>query len=66
MKIAIALELAVQLLTQLNQISALITKAQGEGRDTLTDDELENIITVDDGARGALQVAIEKARTEGR
>lgn len=66
MKIAIALELAVQLLSQLTHISALIQKAQAEGRDTLTDDELDAVITTDDAARGALESAIEQATKEGR
>ena len=45
----------------IQQVSALIQKAQAEGRDTFTEDEWKNIVGADDQARAFLADAIARA-----
>lgn len=62
--ISIAISLAnagMSLLERSGAISALINKAQGEGRTTLTKAEWDAVIAMDDAARDKLQDAIDKA-----
>lgn len=55
------IETATQAMGMVKQVSALISKAQAEGRD-ITDAELNAIEATDDAARAALVAAIAKAR----
>lgn len=52
---------ALNMMSQAQQISALIQKAQAEGRTTFTADEWAQIQAVDANARAALVAAITKA-----
>lgn len=63
--IGLALELAIQLLTQSQRISTLVAAAQSEGRD-LTGDEWAAITSDADASRAALVDANAKARAAGR
>lgn len=54
MTIAAAVELLLALATNAGQISALISKAKAEGRDTLTPEEWASILSADDAARKKL------------
>jgi hypothetical protein len=49
----------LELLTKANVVSQLVNKAQNEGRDTLTQEEWNSVIKMDDDARNKLQAAIE-------
>ena len=59
--ITLALEVALQLLSKSQEISAMIAKAQGEGRTQLTAAEWDSVIAADDAARAALVEAIAAA-----
>lgn len=61
-----AITLLIALLNNAAQISALLQKAQSEGRDSLTTDEWDSITRSDDIAREQLVAAIAKAKEEGR
>lgn len=52
------LTVASRAMAQAQQISALVLKAQAEGRDQLTDEEWAQIRAADDAARAALVGAI--------
>ena len=52
------LTVATRAMAQAQQISALVLKAQAEGRDQLTDEEWAQIRAVDDAARAGLVNAI--------
>ena len=54
------LTVATRAMAQAQQISALVLRAQTEGRDTLTDDEWAQVLAVDDAARADLVKAIER------
>jgi hypothetical protein len=60
-----ALALLNQLAQTLAALSALIQRAQTEGRD-ITPAELDTLAVGDDIARAALEAAIERAKAEGR
>jgi len=60
--IALALEVVLQLLMKSQVISAMIAKAQAEGRTQLTVEEWDSVVEADDQARQALVDAIAKAR----
>ena len=62
----LALELMLALFAKTSEISALIAKAQGEGRTTLTAEEWASIEAADAAARQRLVDAIQKAQAEGR
>jgi hypothetical protein len=49
----------LELLTKANGVSQLVNKAQHEGRSTLTKEEWDSVIKMDDDARDKLQAAIE-------
>ena len=55
------LTVATRAMAQAQQISALVLRAQTEGRDTLTDDEWAQVRGDDDAARADLVNAIERA-----
>lgn len=52
------LTVATRAMAQAQQMSALVLKAQLEGRDTLTEEEWAQIRAADDAARAALANAI--------
>ncbi|MGD9945498.1 MAG: hypothetical protein AB7L76_19165 [Burkholderiaceae bacterium] len=52
------LTVATRTMAQAQQISALVLKAQAEGRDRLTDEEWAQIRAADDAARAVLVTAI--------
>jgi len=60
--ITLALEVALQLLLKSQVISAMIAKAQSEGRTQLTVEEWGSVIEADDQARLALVDAIASAK----
>lgn len=60
--ITLALEVALQLLMRSQAISAMIAKAQAEGRTQLTVAEWDAVIAGDDQARQALVDAIAAAK----
>jgi hypothetical protein len=62
--IDLALTLIIQLLNRSSEISALIAKARGEGRD-ITDAELDVLQAADDAARADLMAAIAARRAAG-
>lgn len=57
--ISLALELAIQLLTQSQRISTLVMSAQGAGRD-ITPEEWAAIVADSDASRQALVEAINR------
>ena len=61
MNIDLALTLIIQLLNRSGEISALIAKARGEGRD-ITEAELDALVSADDLARAELEAAIAARR----
>jgi len=68
MEILAAINVATQLASagmalfdKFNQASTLISKAQSEGRTSLTKEEWESVVGQDDAARDKLQRAIEAA-----
>ena len=61
----VALELVLALLSKSAEISALIAKAQGEGRTALTAEEWASIEAADAAARQRLVDAIQKAKEAG-
>lgn len=66
MGIDAAMALLLALLNNSAQISAMIQKARGEGRDELTAEEWGLILSHDETARAAQVAALEKAKAEGR
>lgn len=62
--VTLAIQLVLALVNQAGTISAMIQKAQSEGRD-LTPDELNSLATSDDTARAALVAAINAAKAAG-
>lgn len=66
MNVAIALNLAVELLVQAQKLSALTTAAQLKGKTELGDDEVKQILADRDASFKRLDDAIAKAQTEGR
>lgn len=66
MGVSAAITLILALLDRAAAISALIQKAQAEGRDTLSAEEWKVITDSDDASRAALVLAIAKAEAEGR
>lgn len=64
--IALAIELALQLLTRSQQVSAVVLAAQQAGRTELTPEEWKTVTDLTDDSRAALVSAKEQAKTEGR
>ena len=62
MTITAAIELLLALLARSSEISMLIAKARGEGRETFTPEEWATIISADDAARERLVALIAAAR----
>lgn len=61
MGIAEAIDLVMTLVSRAGTVSSLIKKARAEGRDTLSDDEVNQLVAENDAARAELQAAIDKA-----
>lgn len=57
MSTAAAVELLLALITNASKISALIKQAKAEGREKLTPEEWQAILSADDAARKQLQDA---------
>ena len=59
--VAVLMNILLPLLQNANAITALLSKAHGEGRD-VTDAELNGLFAADDQAKAALDAAIKAAR----
>lgn len=55
MNVGSALTLMINLLTQAARVGAMISRAQAEGRDSLTDQEVDELAAENDRAREELQ-----------
>jgi len=66
MNVAAALELLVQLAQAAAQLSAVIGRAHAEGRDDISEEDIDAVVGADTAARARLVAAIEKAKSEGR
>lgn len=64
--VALALELAIQLLSKSAEISALINKIQSEGRTELTEEEWDAVMASYDAAHAKLEDAISAKKAEGQ
>ncbi len=60
----LAISLLIALISHASEISALITKAKGEGRD-ITEAELQAVFDADALARAKLTLAIAAAKAKG-
>jgi hypothetical protein len=61
-----AIDVVLALISRATAISAMIGKAQAEGRTELSTEEWDQVISENDAAREALAAAIAKAKAEGR
>lgn len=61
MKAAAAIELALQLIDAAARLGQLVRQARAEGREDLTDDELQAVVADNDAARAQLVAAINRA-----
>jgi len=59
------LALGNELVSAYGELSRIVTKAQREGRDHLTDEEWAQVTALDDSARARLAEAIAKAKAAG-
>lgn len=66
MNVASALDLILNLLNQAARVGAMIQRARQEGRDSLTDAEVDELAAENTQAREGVQAAIDQARAEGR
>jgi len=66
MKLAAAIDLLLTLITQAQRVSTIIAQARAEGRESLSEDDINELTAANDDARAELEAAIETARTEGR
>ena len=66
MNIAAAINLVLTLLAQAARVGAMITTARAEGRDSLSEQEVNELAIENDQARDALNEAINVAEAEGR
>lgn len=66
MNIAIAIDLVLKLLAQAARVGSMITSARAEGRDSLTEQEVNELAVENDQARRDLEDAIKQAEAEGR
>ena len=65
MNVATGLDLLVSLTEQAMRLSAMLRQAKAEGREGLTDSEVEQLALENTEARQRLQDAIEAARNAG-
>ena len=61
-----AIDLVLNLLAQASRVGVLITRARAEGRDSLSEAEVDELAAENSQARDQLQEAIDRARAEGR
>ena len=66
MNIAVALDLVLRLLAQAGRVGAMITLARTEGRDSLSEEEVNELAAENTQARQDLEDAIKQAQAEGR
>lgn len=66
MNVDLAVSLLLALMNNAGKISALITKAQAEGRTDLSEDEWDSIINSDEAAKLKQMEALARAEAEGR
>ena len=66
MNIATAIDLVLSLLSQAARVGSMISSARAEGRDSLSEEEVNELAAENDQARQELEDAINKARAEGR
>jgi hypothetical protein len=66
MNVAALIELLLQAAGAAGKLSALIAKAHAEGRDTVSQEELDALAVDDDAANSGLVAAIAKAKAAGR
>lgn len=66
MDLVSAINLLLALTNQAGKVSALIRQARAEGRGSLTDAEVDDLVAETGVARSELEAAIERARAEGR
>jgi len=59
MKADLAIQILLALINQAGVLGAAINKARAEGRDDLTDEELQSFRDADDASRLRLQAAID-------
>ena len=64
MTLAAAVDLLITLITQAQRVSQIIARARSEGRDTLSDDDIQELEIANDQARADLEAAIETARSD--
>lgn len=64
--IASAVGLAAQLLEQAIKVSQLVNQAQAEGRDTISEEDLDKVVGTSNAGRALLADAIARAKAEGR
>lgn len=66
MNLAIALDLVLQLLAQAARVGSMITSARAEGRDSLSEAEVNELAAENNQAREDLEDAIKQAQAKGR
>lgn len=66
MNIAAAINLVLTLLAQAARVGSMITTARAEGRDSLSEEEVNELAAENSQARQALEDAINQAQAEGR
>lgn len=62
MDLTTALTLLISLLGQANRLGELIRAARAEGREDLTEEELNELVGADDAARARLQALIDSLK----
>ena len=66
MKVDLAISLLIALANNAGRISAAISQARADGKDELDDAEWDAIVAADDTARIKQQIALDRAKAEGR
>lgn len=61
-----AIDLVLALITRLHRVSQMLATARAAGQESLTDEQLDQLIAEDDAARDELRAAIARAKSEGR
>jgi hypothetical protein len=64
--IAMAADFVLNSIIKLAESSARIRAARDQGRDRLTPEEWQDILSANDAARAAAQAAVDRAIAEGR
>lgn len=66
MQVTAAIDLLLTMINRAQRVSAMIQSAKEQGRTSLTDEEVDELVTKNDTARAELDAAIAKAKAEGR